>query len=560
MASDKTLVAVLIIGVVLSAGIAYQLSGTQYESTIKEKEAQISDLNQDILAKESQLQSLQSSYATGTVSPVTGVSEGEVDCLLCHDLTKTKAFHVPQTIMKIDAAKDKRRRICIDCHGPLGPPWSADEQLTELDLISYDSSVGENGVFRFPNKVPHSIHKRKLDAGIMKCETCHVIDGQFIIPQADTAKGQVLVCQNCKNHPEEGNYVTIHVEMAGIKCTACHTGGIIDVHKAKTENLGQVPAEYLKQLEEIKQAEEVVETPTPTTTAPPVTEAPVAMGYANPDALVDSAWLETHINDENLRIIDLSSDLAGYEINHLPGAVYVNVSGDIVDLDNQVANQVAPKEKIDALVQRLGINEGDTVVVYDDTNNMKAARMFYVLRYYGHEDIRLLNGGVKGWVNSGGETTSIVPEVTPTDYSLKEPNMNMITDLDFVNANLDNSDVTLVDARPTDQYTGENVRPGIGRGGGHIPGAINVPGSVTWDENMMIKSYEDLVSIYEDAGVIKDQKIIAYCHNGNLGAYTWFVLNELLGYPDVVLYDASMLEWSNNQDVTIVTGSKPRGM
>ncbi|MFQ5887374.1 MAG: rhodanese-like domain-containing protein, partial [Candidatus Hydrothermarchaeales archaeon] len=480
--------------------------------------------------------------------------------------TQTKAFHIPQTIMKIDAAKDKRRRVCVDCHGPLGPPWSADEQLTELTDISYDSSVGENGVFAFPNKVPHSIHKRKLDANIMKCETCHVVNGEFIIPQADATKGQVLVCQNCKFHPEEGNYVTIHVEMGGLKCTVCHTGGIINVHKAKTADLGQVPAEYLKQLEEMKPKEtempvEVVETtPPPATTAPPITEIPVVPGYANPDALVDFAWLKEHIDDENLHIIDLSSDKTGYEIRHIPGAIYVDVSQDIVDLDNPVANQVAPKEKIEALVQRLGINEDDTIVVYDDTNNMKAARMFYVLRYYGHKDIRLLNGGLNEWTDNGGETTSAVPEVTPTEYSLKEPNMDMITDLAFVNENIDNPNITLVDARPTVQYTGEDVRPGIGRGGGHIPGAINVPGGLTWDEDMKIISFEELQSIYQDAGVMEDKKIVTYCHNGNLGAYTWFVLNELLGYPDVVLYDGSMLEWSNNPDVTIVTGSKPRGM
>ncbi|MFQ5888009.1 MAG: hypothetical protein ACE5HY_04875, partial [Candidatus Hydrothermarchaeales archaeon] len=104
MASDKALVAVLVIGVILTAGIAYQLAGSKYESAIKEKEAQISELNQEIMTKESQLQSLQTGYTTGTGVPTTGVSEGEVDCLLCHDLTQTKAFHIPQTIMKIDAA------------------------------------------------------------------------------------------------------------------------------------------------------------------------------------------------------------------------------------------------------------------------------------------------------------------------------------------------------------------------------------------------------------------------------------------------------------------------
>ena len=299
-----------------------------------------------------------------------------------------------------------------------------------------------------------------------------------------------------------------------------------------------------------------VMTPTPTTTAPP-TPTPMTSNYANPNAAVDATWLKTNLENENIRIIDTSSSKEGYDIKHIKGALFVDISQDIVDLDNTVSNQVASKEKIQTLLQNLGIKASDTIVVYDTTNNMKAARMFYVLRYYGHKDIRLLNGGLNAWEDAGGSISNQAPEVTPTTYEINDPNQDMITDLAFVNANLDNTDVILVDARPTPQYTAEDVKPGIGRGGGHVPGAINIPGSMTWDSSMKIKSTVDLSKIYDDASVVEDKKVVAYCHNGNLGAYTWFVLSELLGYQDVVLYDGSMLDWSNNPDVPINTGPNP---
>ncbi|MFQ6136407.1 MAG: hypothetical protein ACE5PM_04415 [Candidatus Hydrothermarchaeales archaeon] len=254
MVSDKTLAGMLIVGIVLAVGISYQLANMTYGSEIDKKTSEIAQLEQRIAEKEAQVQTLRASLTPGTEIVSTETIAGEVDCKLCHDMGQTKVFHVPQTIMEIDAAKDLRRRICIDCHGPLGPPWSADEQMTELkDITYYIAGEGLNGVFDFPDKVPHSIHKRKLDAGAMKCETCHLIEGQFAIPKAVVSEGQVLVCQNCKYHPEGGNYIKIHVEDAGLRCTVCHIGGIINVHKEKTTKLGEVP--------EIPWTKEVVSVP-----------------------------------------------------------------------------------------------------------------------------------------------------------------------------------------------------------------------------------------------------------------------------------------------------------
>jgi hypothetical protein len=226
---------VLSIVVIIAAGLSYQFATSRYHGTLETKETKISQLER----------SIQETKAISEVKPEKpGVVEAamgeEVNCLACHELDQTKAFHVPQAIMKIDERAGKRRRTCVDCHGPLGPPWSADNQLTPISQIVFNSSVGVNGVLEIESTVPHSIHQEKLDSGVVRCQTCHGDEPNITVPQTDTERGQVLVCQNCKFHPEEGNYITIHLELGGKKCTTCHTGGVIKVHQEKTKALGQV--------------------------------------------------------------------------------------------------------------------------------------------------------------------------------------------------------------------------------------------------------------------------------------------------------------------------------
>jgi hypothetical protein len=239
---EKKLVGVGIILIIAVVGITYQIVSSEYSTKLKEKDLEIEEL-QKMLEEIAAAPPAPPPNVTVEAPPpkVEEPKITEINCITCHELDKTKTFHVPQTIMKINAAQGTRRRVCIDCHGPLGPPWSADKQMTDPRNITYDSTVGLNGVFRFPNKVPHSIHKRKLEARSLNCEACHVRGEEFYIPQADVDKGQVLVCQNCMAHPEDGNYVTVHVEMKGYKCTICHTGDLTGIHREKTADLGQVP-------------------------------------------------------------------------------------------------------------------------------------------------------------------------------------------------------------------------------------------------------------------------------------------------------------------------------
>jgi thiosulfate/3-mercaptopyruvate sulfurtransferase len=279
--------------------------------------------------------------------------------------------------------------------------------------------------------------------------------------------------------------------------------------------------------------------------------------YSNPNALVEPNGLVQHVDDSNIKIIATPATKESYENGHIPGALYIDYTKDIVNLNAPVVNQMAPKDKVESLLRRLGIENSDTIVVYDNTNNMIAARMFNVLKFYGHKDIRLLNGGKNSWTGANGELTTTVPPISPSEYSATDKNSKEYVNLDYVYNNLNNPDIQIVDVRPTDQYTGENVRPGIGRDGGHIPGAINAPGGSTWNEDKTIKSYEELKEFYESRGVSMDKKVIVYCHNGMLASYSWYVLSQLVGHPDIAVFDGSSLEWSNHPDTPLVKGSDP---
>jgi hypothetical protein len=237
MGDTKTLVVAIIISVSLGSLVSYQFA-------VSKSADQLSHLESDLRVKELEFAKLSSQ----SESAVPHGDTQDINCLVCHDLSLTKRFHIPQTIMKIDAARGKRRRICIDCHGPNAYDeqgnyvgWSAEQQMTPLGLISFNESAGPNGVFEFQSIIPHSIHSRLMNTlKVMGCEDCHLLTAEIEIPIADIDNGQVLVCQNCKYHPEEGNYIKIHVEDGGKGCPTCHLGNVLGVHKEKTLQLGKI--------------------------------------------------------------------------------------------------------------------------------------------------------------------------------------------------------------------------------------------------------------------------------------------------------------------------------
>jgi len=303
----------------------------------------------------------------------------------------------------------------------------------------------------------------------------------------------------------------------------------------------------------------------PSTTPAQTTQPPEKVGsieYSNTNSLVDPAWIEEHIDDPNIKLIDLSVSKSQYDEGHIKGSVFVDWKTDIIDPEEDERYNIAPKEIIETLLGDKGVKEDTTIVLYDNLDNRLSTRMFWTLRYYGHKDVRILNGGRKIWESSGKSYTAEVPEIAKTTYTISSININYLTDIDYIKMNLDNPEVLLIDGRPTGMYTGEkagavfHTKKEHARRG-HIPGAINIPWKENLNEDGRFKSAEELKKLYEATGVTKDKIITTYCNEGLHASPPWFVLNELLGYPDVRLYDNSMSEWANNPDVPIKMGSEP---
>lgn len=276
-------------------------------------------------------------------------------------------------------------------------------------------------------------------------------------------------------------------------------------------------------------------------------------GYANPDSLVDGGWLKTRLDNPDVKIIDLSSTREQYDESHIPGALFIDRSTAISDPDSPIRNIVVQEEQIENLLGRLGITRDDTIVIYDDGDNRYSARMYWILKYYGHRDIHILEGGRKLEADSF-EMTSQTPALAAAEYAFGEWNPQYRVSIDYVLDNLDNPDIVLLDVRSPEEYEGTDT--GADRGG-HIPGAVNLEWSKTVNPDGRIKTSAELRELYEGVGVTPDKRIITYCSSGVRGAYSWFVMKELLGYPDVTLYDGSWEEWSSNPDVPIATGKQP---
>lgn len=270
--------------------------------------------------------------------------------------------------------------------------------------------------------------------------------------------------------------------------------------------------------------------------------------YANPRALVDTEWVLAHLDDPAVHFIDVSPRRDSYDAGHLPGAQFVQWDTDLTDPDAAVEGMILTRDSVAALMSRLGVGNGHTVVFYDNARNLFAARGYWVMKYHGHDDVRVYDGGSRKWVADGQQLTNVVAEPAPARYVAGEPDPTIVTDWQYVVASIGETGPLLCDTRSADEHAGIDVRA---ESGGHIPGAVNIEWTRNVRDDGTFLDARSLADLYRAAGFTPDREIITYCQAGVRGAHTWFVLTELLGYPRVRNYDGSWAEYGNRHDSPI---------
>jgi len=270
--------------------------------------------------------------------------------------------------------------------------------------------------------------------------------------------------------------------------------------------------------------------------------------YANPDALVETDWLAEHLNDPAVRIIEVDEDTTAYQKGHIAGAVGWNWS---TDLHAPVGRDYVGQEGLSRLLQQAGVGRDTTIVLYGGNNNWFAAYAYWLIRYLGHGNVKLLNGGRKKWELESRELTMDATSNEPTDFRIEGPvNGDFRAFRDYVLDRVDEGNAAFVDVRSPEEYRGEKLAPDHlpqeqSQVPGHIPGAANIPWAKAANDDGSFKSAEELRALYEEAGVTPDREIIAYCRIGERSSHTWFALRELLGYANVKNYDGSWTEYGS---------------
>ncbi|HEX2864569.1 MAG TPA: sulfurtransferase [Deinococcales bacterium] len=274
------------------------------------------------------------------------------------------------------------------------------------------------------------------------------------------------------------------------------------------------------------------------------------MDYAHPEVLVSTQWVQEHAQDENVRVLEVDEDILLYEQGHVPGAQKLDWQ---TDLQENVQRDFIDEAGFEALMGRLGISEGTTVVLYGDKNNWWAAYAFWFFKYNGHEDARLMNGGRQKWLAEGRELSKGVPSYSPTSYRVPYRDASIRAFRDDVLKHLprvDRNEAALVDVRSPDEYSGKlshmaNYPQEGALRAGHIPGAVSVPWALAANEDGTFRTPEELERLYGTKAVTPDKDVIVYCRIAERSSHTWFVLRYLLGFRRVRNYDGSWTEWGN---------------
>ena len=270
-------------------------------------------------------------------------------------------------------------------------------------------------------------------------------------------------------------------------------------------------------------------------------------GYAHPETLVDTDWVARNLDDPHIQLVEVDNDINAYYSGHIPNAVALNWQ---VDAQDSLRRNIISQQGFENLLKGLGISNETSVILYGDRNNLFACYAFWLFKYYGHSDVRLLNGGRKKWLAEKRPLVQDEVKSNPSKYKAQSPNETIRIYRDQVLMQMKQNQVRLVDTRSAKEYSGDLIAPeylpqeGAQRGG-HIPGALNIPWGNSVQRDGCFKSVAELQSLYKQAGISADQDIIVYCRIGERSALTWFVLTYLLGYPKVRNYDGSWTEWGN---------------
>jgi thiosulfate/3-mercaptopyruvate sulfurtransferase len=274
------------------------------------------------------------------------------------------------------------------------------------------------------------------------------------------------------------------------------------------------------------------------------------------DVLVETDWVEQHLDDDSIRIVEVDENPALYAEAHIPGAIGFDWKQDLQD---QVERDFLGPEDFGALFGSRGVSNDHTIVLYGDRNNWFAAYTYWYLKYYGHDQVLLINGPREKWIAEGRATTTELPQHAPQTFTARPGDDAIRAYRDEVLAAL-GAPTKLVDVRSPQEYSGELIamagyeQEGAQRGG-HIPGAASVPWAQAVREDGTFKSADELRDLYTGKGVINGNDVIAYCRIGERSAHTWFVLHELLGHDAVKNYDGSWTEWGNLVKVPIEKGA-----
>ncbi|MGA2899967.1 MAG: sulfurtransferase [Candidatus Acidiferrales bacterium] len=269
--------------------------------------------------------------------------------------------------------------------------------------------------------------------------------------------------------------------------------------------------------------------------------------YKHPETLVSTQWAADHLKDSNIRLVEVDVDTTAYDQGHIPGAVGWNWQSQLQD---NIRRDLIDQGALEALLGQSGISNDTAILLYGDNNNWFAAYAFWQLKYYGHKDVRLINGGRKKWVEEKRPLTTEATKVAATKYRATGPDESIRARKEDVFGVLEKKKAAqLVDVRSGDEFTGKIIAPPgmseTAQRGGHIPGAANIPWAQAANEDGTFKSAEALKALYDGKGITGKNEVIAYCRIGERSSHSWFVLKYLLGYDKVKNYDGSWTEWGN---------------